>query len=345
MRAKPEEVLDECLRLLREGKTVAECLARYPNQAEEIEPLLRLALRGQKALGTIQPAEAARAAGRQQLLAALSALSARSERRRWPFFSRGLAFALASLALVILLSGGTVLASFRSLPGEPLYSVKQATEQFRVTLTTSSSSKAKLLVTLADNRIEEIRALEEQGKESEAEQARGVMQQNLERVRTLAQQMKNGEGKRAEIASLMRQRLERHRSSLTPGLGALGREEEKRPPSSALKQPTPIPAPMAVPTPMPVPTPTPAPVPAATPAVPSGPTRPSGGAATPTPTPTPGTPAGRESASTSAPTLRGLSGALADYQSTLDALVSEIEQQKNHPVPKPFPPGKGRKGR
>ncbi len=40
-----EAILDECLDAIRQRRaTIAECLARYPDQAAELEPLLKAAL-------------------------------------------------------------------------------------------------------------------------------------------------------------------------------------------------------------------------------------------------------------------------------------------------------------
>ena len=51
-------VLDDCLdRLLLRGETVESCLARYPQQTAELEPLLRAMLQTQEALARLpQPA-------------------------------------------------------------------------------------------------------------------------------------------------------------------------------------------------------------------------------------------------------------------------------------------------
>lgn len=40
-----EQILDECLELIRSNRaTIAECLAKYPEYAAELEPLLEMAL-------------------------------------------------------------------------------------------------------------------------------------------------------------------------------------------------------------------------------------------------------------------------------------------------------------
>ena len=50
-----DNILDECLeRLLVKGETIEECLASYPQQADELKPLLQIALAAKKATA-IQP--------------------------------------------------------------------------------------------------------------------------------------------------------------------------------------------------------------------------------------------------------------------------------------------------
>ena len=55
-----EQTFEECLELLSQGVSLEECLARYPEYARELEPLLRspaglaAALRGAGGKGTWQ---------------------------------------------------------------------------------------------------------------------------------------------------------------------------------------------------------------------------------------------------------------------------------------------------
>ena len=69
------------------------------------------------------------------------------------------------LALVFALGGvgTTAYASQESLPTEPLYPVKQFTEQIRLVLTTERESKVNLLLDLSEERVNEITALANEG--------------------------------------------------------------------------------------------------------------------------------------------------------------------------------------
>ena len=56
----------------------------------------------------------------------------------------------------MLVGGGTVAAASNSMPDGPLYPVKLATEEVRLTLTPSALGKAELYANLADKRVVEI---------------------------------------------------------------------------------------------------------------------------------------------------------------------------------------------
>ncbi len=168
-------VLNECLEALRAGASVDECLARYPDNARELEPLLRVAVRLRVAEPlTLGPA--AHATGRQKLGAAVEAKAAAAgERARpaeslklrlqtwlWPLDIRPLprlAMAFEALLIVAFVGGVFVAMSARSLPGQPLYPVKRAMESVSVALTPDAASQARLHLTLAERRLAEAETL------------------------------------------------------------------------------------------------------------------------------------------------------------------------------------------
>jgi hypothetical protein len=74
------------------------------------------------------------------------------------------AWASIILVIIVLAAGsGTVYAANGSLPGEPLYSVKTATESVRLAFAFSEEAKADLYVSLADRRVDEIIQMAEKG--------------------------------------------------------------------------------------------------------------------------------------------------------------------------------------
>ena len=81
-----DNILDECLeRILTKGETVEQCLASYPEQAAELEPLLQTALSTKETLA-IKPRPEFRERARYQLRAALQEMEEKRQ-RRFAFFS------------------------------------------------------------------------------------------------------------------------------------------------------------------------------------------------------------------------------------------------------------------
>ncbi len=178
-------ILDECLeRLLVKGETIEQCLASYPEQANELEPLLQTALVAKK-VSAIQPQPEFRARARYQFRSALRELETK---RALPFFSWFPRWATAVIAVVILLlaGGGTVAAAGNSMPDNPLYPVKLATEQVQLTLTTSDIGKATLYAKLADRRVLEIVRMADKGKPKQVERTARRLNTHLTAMVSLA---------------------------------------------------------------------------------------------------------------------------------------------------------------
>ena len=84
-----------------------------------------------------------------------------------PFLARGLAVVL--IASSFFLAAGVAAAD--SLPDEPLYPVKIATEQLRLALATTSEDRATVELSLAGHRLAEAERLAENGREDAALEA------------------------------------------------------------------------------------------------------------------------------------------------------------------------------
>jgi len=177
-------ILDECLeRLLTKDETIEQCLRDFPEQADELEPLLQMALATKKAI-TIQPRPEFRAEARYQFL---SALQRREEKRSRPFF--GLlprwAAVVAIVLTLLLAGGGTVAAAGGSMPDEPLYRVKLATEQMQLILTPSALGKAEFYARLADRRVSEIAYMASRNKPEQIEQTAHRLDDYLAKIANL----------------------------------------------------------------------------------------------------------------------------------------------------------------
>ena len=73
---KFNDILNECLDRIFKGETVEQCLQDYPEQAKELEPLLRTAMAARVA-STIQPRAEFKARARYEFQTALNDMAAR----------------------------------------------------------------------------------------------------------------------------------------------------------------------------------------------------------------------------------------------------------------------------
>ena len=194
MERKLDDILDECLDgILLRGESVEQCLQRYPSHAQELEPLLRLALRVRTT--TYLPLEESRkAAGKERLLQALKEQE-QSAHRAWPtrgWFS-GLMegyrrWAVTGAAVIFLLlgaAGGTAAASVRSMPDSALYPLKTFTEDVELAFTFGTVNKAKLYAKLSERRAKEIEHLARRGKYQRIPGVQITLQRHLQTIERL----------------------------------------------------------------------------------------------------------------------------------------------------------------
>jgi len=186
-------ILDECLeRLLVRGETMEQCLASYPEQADELEPLLQTALATKKALA-IQPRPEFKARARYQFGSVIEEI--KSKRGFFWGWQRRWAVAVSVVLVLLLAGGGTVAAAGSSMPHGLLYPVKLATEQVWLTLTPSSIGRAEVYAKLADRRVAEIIYMADKGDAQQVEVIAQRLDNHLVMVATLA--LAAGEGERA----------------------------------------------------------------------------------------------------------------------------------------------------
>lgn len=185
------DILNECLDRLLKGESVEQCLADYPEQADALRPLLQVAVMT-KSAASIQPHPEFKARARYQFRAALQEMA---EKKSRPFFQWLPQWATAVIVfLVLLLAGGsTMVAAQGSMPDEPLYPVKLASEQVRLALTFSDVGKAELYASLADKRVAEIVRMADKGESAQVERVARRLNAYLVMVATLASGQKGEE--------------------------------------------------------------------------------------------------------------------------------------------------------
>lgn len=160
MESNTEQILQECLELLEQGLSVEECLARYPEEANELEPLLRTAAASRKAF-----MQSASAGTRSRIRSRVMAeWDKHHKQRRFPwglpvFMPRWAATALLVLLVVLLGGSSTVLASGGAVPGEVLYPVKVFREDTQLFFTRSPQEQVSLQTQFIKERAQEIREL------------------------------------------------------------------------------------------------------------------------------------------------------------------------------------------
>jgi hypothetical protein len=126
MKNELEGILDSCLSdLMRGASTLDECLARHPEYAAQLKPLLKTAARLERSGRSQQPSAAFKARGRARLT---QHMQAHPHRMRGSL-SMPHKLALSSTALVCaLLIAGTAYAQ-NVLPGSSFYTWKLASER------------------------------------------------------------------------------------------------------------------------------------------------------------------------------------------------------------------------
>ncbi len=170
-------ILDKCLEDMRAHRaSLADCLAKYPEVADELAPLLEIA-QAIEAVPDVQPSAAFKRRTREQILpplriarpATLNRPSVAPKFGLRPRFS----FATVAFALIVILAltAGMVYASGDSLPGSRLYPIKRGAEQVQLLLVTDPESQARLHMALADRRLAETSALAQSNQSIFAEQS------------------------------------------------------------------------------------------------------------------------------------------------------------------------------
>lgn len=166
MARKIEEILDILIEEVKTGKSIENCLKRYPEHADELRPLLLLAsgieeipkpeidiTAFEKTMAKIKSAKEETTIRKPFLV--LRTLTTKPPVRRIAFAALIFTFALAL----------TFSFSAYSLPGDTLYPVKRLGEKTQLALTIRNESKAKLHIKLAKRRTEDFILTFKEGEE------------------------------------------------------------------------------------------------------------------------------------------------------------------------------------
>lgn len=208
-----EKVLASCLDSIEKGDSLEQCLARYPHLSVELEPLLRTALFVHQAT-RIDARPGFKALSRSRILSSLKPSQPRVLKQRLIFRHLRWTVALASF-LVVLLSGGTIALANNSLPDQPLYPVKIATEEVQLALAPNDISKARIEMDMVEKRTNEIAELAKLNRSTGIERANRRLARNLDRFAIIiASQEDNHTEARAEMEALLERKAARHQAVL-----------------------------------------------------------------------------------------------------------------------------------
>ena len=180
-----ENILDDCLERLARGETLMHCLESYPEQAEQLEPLLQAARVASETLA-ILPRPEFRARARYEFQSVLQEMTAKKKLSLFNLRAR-LVTAVVAISVVLVSGGGTVVMASGSMPDTPLYPVKLASEEVQMALTPSDTDKAEVCVMQASRRVDEIVYLADKG--------------DAEQVEVIAERLDECLGTLLEIAS------------------------------------------------------------------------------------------------------------------------------------------------
>jgi len=222
MAKKLENIFNECLERMLRGESIESCLSCHPEEAAELEPLLRTALGVRRSSSSLQPRPEFKAWARARLEGAqLYAKQQRQPKRAGLLaWQQGWALALTAVLVILLAGAGTVAASSNALPDEPLYPVKLTTEQVRLAFTFSDAGEVRLHTQLAENRAMEIAAMARQGKTEQVAIVTEKLTKHLEKADYAIKRVEEAEATR--FSALPKE------AATTPELSATPEPEETK---------------------------------------------------------------------------------------------------------------------
>ncbi|MBL8079647.1 MAG: hypothetical protein JNM55_16895 [Anaerolineales bacterium] len=163
------DILEVCLQELEKGTDLDSLLARYPNHAVELRPMLQAAIRA-RSMSAAEPSPDAMRRGRAKLMQ--RAAEMREEKvvpirkpikRVIPAFQRW-AMTLSLTATLLVSGTGLVGASSTALPGENLYPVKRTWEDMRLFFTFDTNQRDMLESEFESERLHEANKLIAEGR-------------------------------------------------------------------------------------------------------------------------------------------------------------------------------------
>lgn len=182
-------ILSECIDALLAGESLEQCLQRYPQHAERLEPLLRAVIGAREASQTIHPPVDLKVRVTDQVRGRMEARRRRLRANRISFFDwmpQWASMGIIAVLTVIFCGGCVFAASSGSVPGHVLYPVKLAFEEIQLAFTFSDSGKADLHTQLASRRVTEMELMAPDINDENIELLTSSLKKHLQEVEELA---------------------------------------------------------------------------------------------------------------------------------------------------------------
>ncbi len=163
------DTLEICLQELEKGAGLDSLLARYPQHADELRPILQASIHA-RSMRVAEPSADAMRRGRAKLMQHAAEMreekiapTRKPSRRVIPAFQRW-AMTLSLTATLLLSGTGLVGASSKALPGENLYPVKRTWEDMRLFFTFDTNQREYLESKFESERLHEVSELIAEGR-------------------------------------------------------------------------------------------------------------------------------------------------------------------------------------
>jgi hypothetical protein len=245
-----DQILQACLDLIRtRQETVDSALARYPDKADELRPLLEAATWMHAQRQVVAPRPEFVAESRQRLMARLeresthnyaqappaglsgfwSALASLFSQKRFAY-----QFAIATFLLIFLVvsTSGVAFASQWTIPGDALYPVKTSLEKVQLALTFGEARRAQLHITFAERRFVEIQNLVVENRFEYLHSAVNAFEAQSSEATRLLHALEEQDSEQARQLAIQLLRVMREQSAILPVLMQLvsgeNREEIQR---------------------------------------------------------------------------------------------------------------------
>ena len=187
MAKKFKDIFNECIDAMLQGESLEDCLLRYPEQAEELGPLLRIVEDTREASHTIEPRPDFKAQLRYQVQAQVADRNRRTKDKYMTvgWLPRWATMTVISLLILLFAAGSVYAISADTVPGDLLYPVKRAGEEVQLFFTFSSDGKAELHAMLASRRVEEIEEVAPKADSATVDKLSADFESNMQKVSEL----------------------------------------------------------------------------------------------------------------------------------------------------------------